>query len=278
MHRYQKITFENKVNGFSAVFSSDNPKSLLERFDGSSCGSEAITYRPLDYNGQKFVSSTLTARTIQFAVSFCGRKNGRYSRAAALEKWEELQRVFVPGQEGTLTWTDGINTRFIKCRADSVPLPTEVLPFLFRVEFSMVADNPLWFDSIEHVEDLTAQYSSHKIFVYNPCGIAVPFKMSFEMPAGKIFVMTAGQVRDDESVMPLGGILFTTSLNAGNTIFTIDTAECTVRNSDGELCNQLLNAQSTFFQLAPGEIKFNFGGDRPTECEIRWREAYLSVY
>lgn len=49
----KKITFTNEVNGLSAAFSTDTPLMFPESFDGCSCGSEAITYRPLEYNGQR---------------------------------------------------------------------------------------------------------------------------------------------------------------------------------------------------------------------------------
>lgn len=258
----RKITFENEVNGLSVTFASDTPKMLLESFDGCSCGSEAITYRPLNYDGQRFVSSTLTARTIQFTVSVCGSQNGKHSREDALEKWSEISRVFTPGDIGTLTWTDGTKTRFIKCRAEALPMPTEVLPFLFRIEFSLVADNPLWFDSVEKVIPFTSNLE-----IYNPCGIPVPFMLDVESDPSQV----AFAIRSDTLKKILMVAVFKT-----NESFTVDMANCTVTSASGELWNHLLAINSDFFYIAPGlnDIDMLFFRN----ATLRWREAYLSVY
>lgn len=258
----RKITFENSVNGLSATFSSDDPKSLLESFDGCSCGAEAITYRPLNYDGQRFVSSTLTARTIQFTASFGGTSNGKYSREGAIRAFEQAQRVFIPGQVGTLTWTDGVNTRFIKCRADSVPLPSEVLPFLFRADFTLTADNPLWFDSAENVQTF-ANIPLHTFDISNDCGFPVPFVLNAQNDPSGAFAMATAQ----------GGLAFIADIGEP---FTIDMAECTVTSASGKLCNNVLSASSTFFPLMPGNNHFSYAGSK--KVEIRWRKAYLSVY
>lgn len=258
----RKITFTNEVNGLSVTFASDTPAMLLESFDGCSCGAEAITYRPLNYDGQRFVSSTLTARTIQFTASFGGMRNGRYSREDALNKWNEISRVFIPGNVGTLTWTDGINTRLIKCRAESVPMPTEVLPFLLRAEFSLVADNPLWFDSVEKVIPFTSNLE-----IYNPCGIPVPFVLDVESDRSQVAFAIRSRT--------LKKVLMVTIYKTDEP-FMVDMANCTVTSASGELWNHLLAVNSAFFYIVPGLNDIDMLFSR--KAALRWREAYLSVY
>lgn len=270
----RKITFTNEVNGLSVMLASDTPTALLETFDGCSCGAEAITYRPLNYNGQRFVSSTLTARTIPFTASFGGIRNDRYSREEAIRRFEDVQRVFVPGQIGTLTWTDGINTRFIKCRAESVPMPTEVLPFLLRADFSLVADNPLWFDIEEHSAVGGGGAGNVNLTINNTCGLAVPFIMEVEGNDSGLAVI-AEFASDNKWLSHDRGLSYNYDPTKYPGSFTVDTGAATVTYEDGTLCNQLLTASSTFFPLEPGENKLRIVGHK---AKFIWHDAYLSVY
>lgn len=254
-----KATYTNAVNGLSCTFSADNPMMFLESIDGCSCGSEAITYRPLNLNGQRFVSSTLTARTVQLTVNFGGISEGKYSRSEAMKRWEEIQRVFVPGDMGTLTWTNGTESRFIKCRTSETPKPSELLPYLFRASFSLTADDPLWFDSVENVVELT-----NGVTIENPCGIEVPFiaEVSTSVSAFSMARTSDG-----------AGIALANRINEP---FTIDTAKCTVTTASGELVNNQLSVNSQFFGILPGINRFavaSFGS-----VTLKWRKAYMGIF
>lgn len=261
----QKITFENETNGLSASFATDTPLMFLESFDGCSCGSNAITYQPINFDGQRLISSNLNARTVQFTVNFGGRRSAapnlgeKFSRKEAMKRWDEIQRVFVPGQAGTLTWTNGADSRFIRCRCSEMPKFTEILPYLFKASFSMIADKPLWYDS----EENTLTITTGKFTVENPCGIAVPFTLEVT-PSSDVFVLM--------NTTSSKGIAFSSSLREN---FTIDTDECTVTTASGELVNYLLNVNSEFFNILPGTNSFNCVGWGA--LTMRWRKAYMGI-
>ncbi len=119
----RKLTYTNIVNGLSAEFSSENPLMHLnlKEFDGSSAGAAAVTYKPVEFDGQKTISANLAARTVVVPVEFSAKSGGRYSRSSALAVWEHLMRVFVPLHEGWLVWADGKSSRRIKCRTAETP-------------------------------------------------------------------------------------------------------------------------------------------------------------
>lgn len=254
-----KVTYTNAVNGLFCTFSADNPIMHLESIDGCSCDSEAITYRPLSLNGQRFVSSTLTARTVVLNVNFGGKADGKYSRKEAMKHWEEIQRVFVPGNTGTLTWTNGTESRFIKCRTSETPKPSELLPYLFRASFSLTADDPLWYDSVENVVELT-----NGVTIENPCGIEVPFIAEVST---SVSAFSMARIQDG------AGIALANRINEP---FTIDTAKCTVTTASGELVNNQLSVNSQFFGILPGTNRFavaSFG-----TVTLKWRKAYMGIF
>lgn len=255
------VTFSNP-NGLSAAFSTDTPMMFLESFNGNSCGACAITQKPIEFDGQRLISSSLNARTIELAVNFGGIADGRYSHSAALEKWDLIQKIFVPGVVGTLTWTNGIVSRFIRCRTTETPDCTRLLPFLYRAEFQLIADLPLWLDSTQQAVALSGGASAT---ISNDCGIAVPFRVEASVSAGAAFAM--------HSAAADAGLGFTA---ASSGVFTIDTAECTVTDSGGERVNSLLTPQSEFFKLLPGTNRITFAGTGAS-TQIFWRKAYMGV-
>ena len=258
----QKITYTNSVNGLSCTFSNDAPLMYLESIDGCSCGAQDIIAKPLDYDGQRFISSSLNARTVQFTAQFGGILDGRYSRAEAMKRWQEIQRVFIPGQIGVLTWTDGTESRFIECRAAEMPNFSQILPFLFRVSFSMTADYPYWQDSVENIVNYSA--STLSAIITNDCGIAVPFIVE-ATPAADILVIY-NRTTDK-------GIAFANTVS--ETIY-IDTRECTVKTASGEYCNHLLTVDSEFFELVPGDNDIAWLGT-PSAATLTWRKAYMAI-
>ena len=263
----RKLTYTNLVNGLSAEFSSQSKTMHLDlkNFDGCSAGASSVAYRPVESDGQRTISTNLTARTIVVPVQFTAVENGRYSRKGALAVWERLLRTFVPLHEGWLVWSDGTNSRRIKCRLSETPQLTQVLPFLFSASFSLVADFPYWEDCTEH--SLTVTASAASVTVSNPCGLEVPF--SVDIPSGGsqplIYSRTADK-RISFAVSPPGGC-------------TVDTRECTVTLSDGTLANHLLTVDSEFFRLLPGDndIQILGTGSSSDSAAIRWRDLYMGV-
>lgn len=258
----QKITYTNSVNGLSCTFSNDTPLMFLESIDGCSCGAQDIVAKPLDHDGQRFISSSLNARTVQFTAQFGGISDGRYDRTEAMKRWQEIQRVFIPGDRGVLTWTNGTDSRFIVCRTAEMPNPSQLLPFLFRVSFSLTADYPYWQDSVENIVSYSTTMSS--TIITNDCGIAVPFIV--EATPGADIMLIYNRTIDK-------GIAFSTPLS--ETIY-IDTRACTVTTSSGEYVNHLLTVDSEFFRLAPGDNDVAWLGV-PTAATLKWRKAYMAI-
>lgn len=261
----QKITYENYSNGLSASFSRDSPRSFLAEFDGNSVGSTAVTYKPAEFDGERFISANLNARTVTFTAEWYGVRKGRYSIEESYKMWERIQRVFVTGDMGKLTWTNGVQTRFIECRTSELPNFTRVIGCKLSAEFKLVADYPYWQDVNEQFVDLSGYNVSNDIYITNSCGIAVPF----------VFVCVGSS--------PLLGNLTTgegLSLDlpdGSNAHVEIDTRRCTVK-SDGVICNEYLYPNSSFFKLAPGTNRLKIGYfSNTSESFIKWRDHYLGV-
>ena len=263
----QKITYENYLNGLSISFSNDNPRMFLAGFDGNSAGATAITYKPAEFDGERFVSANLDARTVTFAAEWSVISGGKYSVKGALRKWEEIQRVFVPGNMGKLTWTNGSKTRFIECRTEATPNFSYKLPFVLHAEFALIADYPYWQDTTENVFNFGENPSLRdQITVTNNCGIAVPFIFTCSQGWPALFGLSA-----DKVISLLG--------DAPSGLVVVDTRNCTV-TVNGVLCNQYLNAQSEFFGLLPGDNLFrimNMNTGTLRNCVMRWRDHYLGV-
>ncbi len=268
----RKITYTNSVNGLSVEFSSDNPLMHLDlkNFDGSSVGANSVTYKPVEFDGQRAISTNLSARTIVLPIQFTAKRNGSYSRAAALDKWTEILKIFVPLHSGTLTWTDGTKSRRITCRTLETPRLTEILPYLFSAQIQLVADYPYWEDTEEQSLILSMYNSTAEMSVNNTCGIPLPF--CIDVPAGSskwgIYVYVKGD--------SIGYLQFSSALEQP---CTIDTKNCTVTAADGTLVNNLLTADSSFFRIVPGTNVFLYYNSY-TESDtatLRWRNLYMGV-
>lgn len=261
----QKITYENYVNGLSISFANDSPQSFLAAFDGNSVGSTAITYKPAEFDGERFISANLNARTITFTAEWYGVDNGRLSIEQSYRKWEKIQSVFVPGNMGKLTWTNGRAARFIECRTSELPNFTRVIGNKLSAEFKLVADYPYWQNVRESSFDFSGYTIGDPITITNGCGVAVPF----------IFTCAGGN--------PFLGSL---TANASIAVFRpedssaveIDTRRCTV-TSGGELCNQYLAANSEFFKLLPGDNSMRIAnlGYTANDCAMTWHEHFTGV-
>ena len=113
----RKLTFTNSVNGLSAEFSSESPTMHLDlkQFDGSGVSASAVTYKPVELDGHRTISTALSARSVTLPVQFTAVEGGSYSRRGALAVWDSLLRVFCPLDDGWLVWTDGVNSRPLRC-------------------------------------------------------------------------------------------------------------------------------------------------------------------
>lgn len=261
----QKITYENYSNGLFVSFSTDDPRAFLAEFDGSSVGSTAIVYKPADFDGDRFISANLDARTVTFTAEWYGVKNGRYSIEGSYQKWEEIQRVFVPGNMGRLTWTNGRASRFIECRTSELPNFTRIIGCKLSADFKLVADYPYWQDVQERAFDFSGYSLADLIKINNSCGLPVPFV--FTCAGGEPFL---GSFTAKASI----AVYRPETASA----IVIDTQHCTV-TSNGASCNQYLSVNSKFFKLLPGENVFRITnmGYTANDCTMTWHDHYLGV-
>lgn len=261
----QKITYQNYANGLTATFSNDNPRAFLAAFDGSSTACTAITYKPAEFDGERFISANLDARTITFTATWHGEHNGKLSAAGSYAVWDELQRVFVPGKMGKLTWTDGAKTRFIECRTAELPNFTSIVGNKLTAEFKLIADYPYWQDVNEHSLTVASTTDFNIFKITNGCGIDVPFVFRCVSPICGLGIVDAGAIYVDTSI-------------SGEIV--IDTLKCTA-TINGENANQYLGADSEFFKLPPGEsqaILANVSGNYTSgSASITWHDHFIGV-
>lgn len=262
----QKITYENYSNGLTATFSNDNPRSFLAAFDGSSTSCTAITYKPAEFDGERFISANLNARTISFTAMWHGERGGKFSSARSYAVWDELQRVFVPGRMGKLTWTDGTKSRFIECRTAELPNFSRVVGNKLTAEFKLVADYPYWQDVNEHSLTIDSTEFFNIFTIMNDCGIDVPFVFRCVAPICGLGIVNAGSIEVNSSGY------------SGELV--IDTLKCTA-TIDGKNANQFLGADSEFFKLPPGEseaILADLGsGHASGSASITWHDHFIGV-
>lgn len=263
----RKVTYTNLVNGLSAEFSSESSTMHLKlsEFDGSSVGAVTVNYTPVEFDGQKTVSANLAPRSIIVPVEFSAVVDGKRSRAGALAVWEHLLKVFVPLHEGWLVWTDGVSSRRIRCRTAETPKLTQILPFLFSAQFTLIADYPYWESVEEHRVEVVS--SANNVTVTNSCGLAVPFCVDVAGSDNKPLILNKAAGK---------GISFAIS---PGTSCVVDMRECTVTLADGTLANHLLSVQSEFFNLMPGdnELIVLSVATGASSAVIRWRDLYLGV-
>ena len=264
----RKVTYTNSVNGLSAEFSSESPTMHLDlkQFDGAGVSASAVTYKPVELDGQKTISTALSARSITLPVQFTAVEGGSYSRRGALAVWDRLLRVFCPLNEGWLVWTDGVNSRRIKCRAVETPRLNQVLPYLFSAAFSLTADFSYWEDCTEKRVEVAA--GAQTVTVTNACGLAVP--VCIDVPAGGSQPLILNRAAGKGIGVDI----------APNQDCTVDTKECTVTLADGTLANNLLSVNSEYFRLLPGEneIQVLGVGSGSNTAVIRYRDLYMGVY
>lgn len=262
----QNITFVNYQNGLSATFASDCPTAFLAAFDGNSVSSTDVTYKPAEFDGDRFISASLNARTVTFSAEWYGVRDGRLSMDVSYKQWEQFQRVFIPGNMGKLTWTNGRVSRFIECRTAELSNFSLVIGNKLSAQFKLTADYPYWQDVEERSFDFSGYILTDVVNVTNDCGIAVPFVFTCSGGMPVLINHTADAT-----------IHLNRPENTSNVV-VIDTKQCTV-TCDGELCNQYLDAHSEFFKLLPGDNLMRIAnlGSTGNNCIMKWHDHYLGV-
>lgn len=280
----QKITFHNNQNDLEFSFATDTPRALLSAFDGNSLGAEFVQYTPIDFDGAKTLSHTLNARTITITADWYAVEGGKYSRSKALAEWEKMQWAFAIGSVGTLTWTNGAETRTIDCYANETPALHEKARGLFSADFTLTADYPLWQGGVLHSTAISVSDTSHFGFteaeIENTCPISVPPLIKIE--GNDVWIYRSGNT-DKYRMMEIDTSLCSVNMGA----IYVDNAQRYVyqykSDGSGEKVNRnySLTARSEFFSLCPGKNKIvleTFGADIvEATVTFSWRDHYLGV-
>ena len=268
----QKISYENYANGEKIAIYNDRGLIRLEEFDPNTCDTDTITYKPIDYDGDTYISSSLQPRTITATIKIIGVDTDKkqYSRKAAINSYNKLLRAFVAGDIGRLVYNNNGQEYEIDCRLSSVPPYDSINQYVLSVNLTLIADNPIWYDTKENVINIT---SSEIKDIVNNSPIAVPFKLYVKGNNAQPWLL---------SVTANAGLAMFKGLENSQQHYIIDTCTCRLYDSDddteGVLANQFLNAEADFFYLLPGVNKIFFANWSSNYTVIlTYKNGYLGV-
>lgn len=287
----QRITFHNDQNGLEYTFATDTPRTLLVAFDGNSLAAEFTQYKPIWFDGIVTKAHTFNGRTITMTVNWSVAENGKISREKALAEWDKIQGVFAPGYEGTLTWTNGTETRTITCYANETPMLREKVRGLFSAEFTFTADYPFWLGSEEHSQKLTYSGSGQPSYynVVNNCPIAVYplIKVDGKVNLGGGYTIgwnAPEEVLEFDKKMQSRTLTvnYKPNINDG-TIYIDNQKRCVYQYAYSDLYNRTsyyLSPISSFFKLLPGDNKIVIAGGNLSgslNVTFSWFDHFLGV-
>lgn len=288
----QKITFHNNINGLEVSFATDTPQALLAAFDGNSLAAEFTQYKPIWFEGIRTKTHTFNARTITFTVNWYAVERGKYSREKALAEWDKILYVFAPGNEGTLTWTNGTKTRTIDCYANETPMLREKARSLFSADFALTADFPFWRGTTEHSQVLTysGQGGAPSFYnVENNCPIPVYPLIKAECTVGTNGGYTIAWNAPEETLefdkkMQTRTLTIMHKANINDAPVYIDNQKRRVyQYLYGSAVNKTsyLSPLSSFFNLLPGDNNIVLAGGNLNSSLVvtfSWFDHYLGVY
>lgn len=288
----QRITFHNNQNGLEYTFATDTPRALLAAFDGNSLAAEFTQYKPIWFDGIRTKTHTFNARTITFTVNWYAVEQGKRSREKALAEWDKMLYVFAPGNEGTLTWTNGTETRTIDCFANETPVLHEKARGLFSADFTLTADYPFWRGTTKRSKVLTysGQGAPSYYNVENNCPIPVYPLIKVECTVGSGGGYTIGWDAPEEALefdKKLQNRVLTIQYKANindSPIYIDNQKRCVYQYYGGSEVNKTsyyLSPISSFFSLLPGDNSIVLAGGNLNSSLVvtfSWFDHYLGVY
>lgn len=288
----QRITFHNNQNGLEYTFATDKPRALLTAFDGNSLAGKFTQYKPIWYDGIRTKSHTFDGRTITFTAEWSAVSGGKRSRELALAEWDKMLGVFATGLEGTLTWTNGIETRTIDCYAIETPMLREKARGLFAADFSLNADFPFWQGTTEHSQVLTYTGSGAPSYykVTNSCPITVYPLIIADCTASTGGGYTIAWQAPEETLdfdrkmeTKTVTISYTTGFTNGVPIYLDNQKRCAYQYSGATAINKTnyLSPTSSFLSLLPGDNTIVLAGgnlNTPLNVTFKWNDYYLGVH
>lgn len=282
----------------------------MEQFKYTNSKGESITF---DYSGDYLINSYsgLTAAEVipitrsgylQNGVSMFGVNMGiriislsffihSTSMAQTYERRNQLAKVFNPllGQ-GVLTYTNDYLSRKIDVIPTVLPEPKDKYGTLQRYEVELTAHNPLWYQTVENSILLSAYTGVHFPMKFNSV-------VKFESTGSYADITNSGDVEApiraefrnaaENPTIALNNsgafIKVSTSIENGekliiNTAYGNKTADVVRIDGVTENANNLVDYQSTYFNLPVGKNRINFSTTSGTPLVyLYWRNWYVGV-
>lgn len=261
-----KLTFTNSLGSTFTASTGGSPFSLGVA-DVNSVGISAITQKPIQYDGQVTLETSLNPRTITAEITIIGILGGRYSHAEYYRLWEQIQRALLPGKayEGKLQYANEGGKYWIRAYPYAMPNPERLAATgTFTVEF--IADYPYWQAETLHTHTFTSGFN----YITNESGMPVPFTVELSQMETVLLINAT-----------TGGIISISGELGTYTKLVIDTQACTVKKYVGaewEYANHLLTADSDYKPLAAGQNKIYFTNwGSSASAKITWYDHFLGV-
>lgn len=260
---------------------------LIDSYSGLS-GADIIPIVRSGYlqNGVSLFGVNMGIRII--TLSFFIHSN---SMAQTYERRNQLAQVFNPllGQ-GTLTYTNDYLSRKIDVLPTALPEPKDKYGTLQRYEVQLTAHNPLWYQTAENSILLSAYTGVHYPMKFNSSirfesigsfadltnsgDVEAPIRAEFRNAAENptISLNTTGSF-----------IKVSTSIENGekliiNTAYGNKTADVVRIDGVVDNANNLVDYQSTYFNLPVGTNRINFSTTSGTpQVFLYWRNWYIGV-
>lgn len=277
----EKITFTNSL-GNTLTFDYTG-EYILSNFTGMGAA-EVLPATAVGYkqHGQTVNDVTMGIRVMTLNILLFGNTD---------QKKRELDRLFNPlFGAGTLVYTNNYQSKMIKCIPTITPQIAERKGALRVVEVELTAYDPFFYDVAENVmkmDDFTGGLTFPLAAEYYT--FANKGDLSYITNSGDYFTPIKAEFRGD-AINPIltnettgEFIKVNTTIGLDEKLW-IDTAygNKTVQKeaADGTLTSayNLIDINTSFFQLPLGQSKLSFGSDGgQPEVYLYWRNRYLGV-
>ena len=277
----EKITYTNSLgNTLTLDYTGEY---ILTNFTGMSAA-EVLPALSQGYkqHGQTLNDVYLGIRVITLNILIYGDK---YRKKA------ELDKVFNPlFGEGTLVYTNDYQSRMIKCIPTIPPQVASREGNLHIIEVELTAHNPFFYDVAENVlkmDDytggLTFPINSEYVrfaekgdisYITNSGDYLTPIKAEFRGDAINPYIIldTTGEYIKVNTTIDVGEKLWI------NTEYGNKTVEKEAADGTKTSAYNLIDINTSFFELPLGDNKLTFGSDGGApEVYLYWRNRYLGV-
>lgn len=295
MRKYESLTYENEI-GESVVFSHFSIFCMQNVTGLSDVRSSVYSINSLGQSGDTFISSRIESRDIDIS----GVIREQHPDEARTYR-RMLARIMNPQFAATLTYTYGMFTRVIACRAVNSPTVSKQPKGIYPAfTITLNCPNPFWRDTTESRSDIAAWIGAFEFPVEIPTIELGGMELGYRMPSLIVNVINGGDVSTgmriqfsaleavkNPSIMNLttGEMLrLNVDLDEGD-ILTVSTAygeKWATLNHNGIERDALryVDVDSAFLLLMPGENSIRYDAEdglSNLEVTIYHSNLYLGV-